>query len=359
MARLRTVIALSLAALAVAPACALAKPRAQVLRDVAPLGTHFKDRVISSSAPLAHASLAATDWQSYTAPDGINVAAAISSRYATTLSESVVQSYVDFLDSLDHGPELGTLRIYIAPPDEVTADCGGQDGTLACYDSNTKIMYVPGEEEDTGSSGVTTSYVVAHEYGHHIAAARSNPPFNAFAYGPKYWASYEMVCNRAQQGQLAPGNEQQYYLSNPGEGWAETYAQLKYPGVEWQYTPLLQPDAGAFAAAKRDVLNPWEAGVTKLFKGSFGRGGTSSKRYSFDLTLDGALRMTLHGPRATNYNLKISSNGRSEGGTTSSGSRDSVSYQAACRQDQLEHVTVAVKRVKGSGPFTLRVNYAG
>jgi hypothetical protein len=36
-----------------------------------------------------------------------------------------------------------------------------------------------------------------------------------------------------------------------------------------------------------------------------------------------------------------------------------VSYDAACRQDALEHVTVTVKRISGSGPFTLRVSYAG
>ena len=184
---------------------------------------------------------------------------------------------------------------------------------------------------DTGSAGVTTSYVVAHEYVHHIAAARSNAPFSAFRFGPKYWASYEMVCDRAVNGLLAPGNEGQFYLSNPGEGWAETYAQLKYPGVEWQFNPLMKPDAGAFAAARQDVLNPWEANVAKTFEGSFGKRGSSVRRYRFDLTLDGSLRVRLYGPKKSNYNMSFTSNGRYQGKTSAPGSRDSVSYDAACR----------------------------
>jgi hypothetical protein len=206
---------------------------------------------------------------------------------------------------------------------------------------------------------VTTSYVVAHEYGHHIAASRTNDPFSAFSFGPKYWASYERVCIRALNGELDPGNESENYLSNPGEGWAETYAQLKYPEVEWRFNPIMKPDAGAFAAANRDVLNPWQSQTTKVFSGSLGKSGSRTKRFSFDLTLDGRLQAKLAGPRSANYNLVVSSNGRDEGRTTSSDSRDTLSYAAACRQEQTERVTVAVKRVKGSGPFTLRVSYAG
>jgi hypothetical protein len=357
MPALRMILLLLLVAAAL-PATAFAKPQAQPLAYVAPLGTHFKDRVISSSSRVAHAAIDGK-WIAYPTKAGTTVSAAISDRYANRLSSQVAQSYVDFLDSLDHGSELSTLRIYIATPDEVLTDCGGQDGTLACYDSGTKIMVVPGEETDTGASGVTTSYVVAHEYGHHIAASRSNAPFSAFRFGPKYWASYEQVCDRSLKGLLAPGNEQQLYLANPGEAWAETYAQLKFPSVGWQFTPLLKPDAGAFAAARRDVLDPWRAGTTKVFKGTFGRGGSKTRRFQFNLALDGRLQVRLNGPRASNYNFSLSSNGRSEGRTTAGGSRDSISYGAACREDPVEHVTVAVNRVRGSGPFTVRVAYPG
>jgi hypothetical protein len=355
---LRLTLPLALLGALALPGAALAKPQAQPLVDAAPLGSHFKDRVFTSDPRVAHASISG-QWYSYPTKDGKTVVAAISDRYGNTLNTHVVQSYVDFLDSLEHGPELATLKIYIAPPEEVTAECGGQQGILACYDSRTKIMIVPGEEPDTGASGVTTAYVVAHEYGHHIAATRSNDPFNAFAFGPKYWASYELVCDRAIKHLLAPGNEAEFYGSNPGEGWAETYAQLKYPAVEWQYNPLMKPDAGAFDAARRDVLNPWQGATTKVFKGTFGKRGSRTKRFNFDMALDGRLQVRLSGPRKSNYNLFFVSGGENKGGTHNSGSRDSVSYDAVCREQPLERVTVGVKRMTGSGPFTVRVTYAG
>jgi hypothetical protein len=314
--------------------------------------------VTTRNPRVAHAALSGT-WHAYATADGMQVAAAVSDRYGTTLDSSVVQSYIDFLDSLPHGPELAQLRIYIAPPDEVLTECGGAEGTLACYDSSTKIMVVPGEQTNTGEAGVTTSYVVTHEYGHHVASSRSNDPFNAFRTGPKFWSSYEMVCDRSTRAILFPGNEGQFYRSNPGEGWAETYAHLKYPDVHWDFNPIMQPDAGAYAAATQDVLNPWEHNVTKVFTGSFAGRGSNTQRFSFDLTLDGRLAIHLRGPHKSNYNLFVRSNGRDEGVTTASGSRDSVSYTAACRQSAVEHVTVGVKRVAGTGPFTLRVSYAG
>jgi hypothetical protein len=168
-----------------------------------------------------------------------------------------------------------------------------------------------------------------------------------------------MVCDRTSKNLLAPGNEDRYYAQNPGEGWAETYAQLKYPDVAWQYNPLMKPDQGAFDAARKDVLTPWTKPTSEVFTSSFGKRGTNVHRFKFDLRLDGALSMKLRGPSKSNYNLVISSNGRFEGRTITHGSRDSVSYQAACREDQLEHVSVAVKRMSGSGPFTLSVKYDG
>jgi hypothetical protein len=121
----------------------------------------------------------------------------------------------------------------------------------------------------------------------------------------------------------------------------------------------MKPDAAAFEAARKDVMNPWQGDTTKTFSGKFGKSGARIRRFSFDLLLDGRLSVKLKGPRKSNYNFVITSNGRDQGRTSKDGSRDSVSYQAACRQQQSEHVTIAVKRVQGSGPFTLRVQYAG
>src|SRR3954471_22645899 len=126
MAHLRMTLAAALVAALALPAIAAAKPNAQPLVDQAPLGSGFKDRMFTSNgSPVARASLAGT-WHSYPIKDGSSVSAAISDRYANTLDTQVVKSYVDFLDSLEHGSELSKLKIFIAPPDEVLSACGGQ-----------------------------------------------------------------------------------------------------------------------------------------------------------------------------------------------------------------------------------------
>ncbi len=155
----------------------------------------------------------------------------------------------------------------IVPASEVPSDCGapGQD-ILACYIAGVRRMIVPGDMHSSG--GVTTSFVIAHEYGHHVAAYRSNAPFSALDFGPKRWSSYERVCARTLAGKLFPGDEGNHYVANPGEAWAETYAHLVYPKVHWFYTRLLKPDAGALAAARADVLDPWTGPATKRFAGT-------------------------------------------------------------------------------------------
>src|SRR5204863_8997949 len=111
--------------------------------------------------------------------EGYSVRVAVSSRY-TTPDPNIEQSCVDFLDGLPHSTELQDLGVYIAPADEVLSLCGGQEGTLACYDSGSQIMVVPGQQTDVAADGVTTSYVITHEYGHHIANHRADAPFDAF-----------------------------------------------------------------------------------------------------------------------------------------------------------------------------------
>src|SRR2546423_65135 len=127
MASLRKTLLLAvLGALMVPAAASAAKPQLQPLVDRVPLGTQFKDRFFTSSARTARVAVSGT-WNAYPIKSGQTVSAAISDRYGNQLSPTVVQTYVDFLDSLDHGPELAQLKIFIAPADEVLAACGRLD----------------------------------------------------------------------------------------------------------------------------------------------------------------------------------------------------------------------------------------
>lgn len=321
----------------------------------APASPSFLDRVIGKS-PARQLRAAPGSERAYATRDGYSVQVASVAGY--TPSPGVAEQDVAFLAGLPHGSELGQLRILLAPPAQVVAACGGQEGTLACYDPSTDTMTVPGVPLPP-SEGVSTEYVMAHEYGHHIANFRSNAPFPAEDWGPKYWASYEGVCGRTLAGLLAPGDEGANYLANPGEAWADTYAHLTFPTVGWQFTDLLAPDAGSLAAARRDVLDPWTGPVTKTFRGTFSRHGSSTRRYRVTLHLDGALAVALHGPAGTNYDLALSSLGHSDGRTSAPGSRDVFRQAAACRERQAETVTISVLRRSGSGPFAVTVGYAG
>ena len=45
--------------------------------------------------------------------------------------------------------------------------------------------------QDVGTT--TAASVLTHEYGHHIADSRQNPPWPSVNWGTKRWASYENV----------------------------------------------------------------------------------------------------------------------------------------------------------------------
>ena len=331
---------------------------AQPLVDRAPATTRFEERVLDASTARGaqpRATAAQAGEVSFPTRDGYGVRVAFTESYG--VRRDVGRSYVDFLDSLAHGPELHTLRVLIAPPTEIGEICGGGDGVLACYAPATQRMVVPGEELATGN-GPTTSYVVAHEYGHHIAANRSNEPFNALDFGPKLWASEERVCSRTIEHKLAPGDEGEAYVYNPGENWAEAYTRLKYPEQAWTFAPILKPDAAALAAARRDVLEPWTRQRAKTFRSTIGP-NARTRTFTLPLRLDGRLSARVVGPAGSNVGLTITSGAKKQGQTTSVGRSHTLTFAAACRDRATENVKFHVTRRSGSGPVSVRVSYAG
>ena len=87
-----------------------------------------------------------------------------------------------FFQSLVHGEELSRLDAYIAPLAEVHEICGGEH-VLGCYGENHLVI------PDQGDGVIDATSIAAHEYGHHVARNRLNPPWNAEDWGTKRWAT--------------------------------------------------------------------------------------------------------------------------------------------------------------------------
>ena len=204
------------------------------------------------------------------------------------------QRWADFLATLVHGPEISTVTVLLSTPEQISNICG-QDA-VACYNSRGARLYAPGE--DPGSD-LSAEAVITHEYGHHIAANRSNAPWLALDWGPKRWASAMQVCAKARRGVLVPGAEDAVqYTENPGEGWAEAYRVLNEhkagrPETPWQIVDqALYPTAAALTAAEQDVTTPWETGTTTTQTAVLTR-TKKTRTFTVATQLDGNLRMTL------------------------------------------------------------------
>lgn len=174
---------------------------------------------------------------------------------STHYGPGVTAPIAGFLTSLPHGPEIKRLLVYVAAPGEIATRCGP---VMACYDPGAGRMVVSGESGEV--AGIPREAVIAHEYGHHIAANRRRGVFPALAAGTPRWADAEGVCGLARSGQVFPGSQGLHYWENPGEAFAQAYSALVFPQLieDWRYSPLLRPDALSLAMLRRDVARPWK-----------------------------------------------------------------------------------------------------
>jgi hypothetical protein len=292
---------------------------------------------------------ASTPTRTLSSPDGHRIELEISTSYAD--DPAADQALVDFLGSRLHGAELGSLHVYVGTPREIARLCGGDARIVACYSIGEGRMYVPGEEVD----GVPVEYPLTHEYGHHLASARSNHPWDALSWGAKHWASTTRVCAHVKSGALFPGNQGRHYLDDPGEGFADGYAHLHYPVIPWQYNDLMRPGRSAFAAIRRDVLRPWVRNRSRTFRGRLGpRRGP--RTFKIRLTLDGDVTLRLRAPRGAAYAVQAETSGFAAGDVLNSGGGFVTEW---CRRRPAEQVTLTVRRQSGSGPFALTASWPG
>jgi hypothetical protein len=244
----------------------------------------------------------------YQTPSGETVTVYASNSYA--IDPALGQRWADFLASLLRGSELSSVTALLATPDEIKGICGGF--AVACYNARGGLVYAPGDDP---SPDLSAEAVVTHEYGHHVAAHRSNAPWLALDWGPKRWASSMQVCAKARAGRLVPGAEDPIsYGINPGEGWAETYRvlnerRLGEPEAPWQIvSDSLYPDDAALTAAQQDVTAPWQTETRTTRIASLTR-TTRARTYTIAAKLVGTLKVALRPSPGLRLTLDVYASG--------------------------------------------------
>ena len=302
-------------------------------------GTQVRDRVFDGGAPASTGLRKAAAAVSYPDGDGHSVSIRVSDSYLP--DPGADQALATFLGSLLHGSEMSRLNVVVVTGPEITNSCGA--GAAACYFAGENKMVIVGE---SSFGGLPTNYVIAHEYGHHIANHRKNNPWRAIDLGTKRWASYEGVCPNPMRGIYFPGNEGSHYFENPGEAFAEAYAKYdsRYRSFPWDWTSSLEPDATSYENIRQDVVQPWTGNTVSRFSGQVSRGRSSAA--TFDTPLDGSLSIKLTAPAGTDFDLALlTRSGRVLKRSARSGSREKVRF-AVCGQAKLKF---RVSAYRGSG----------
>jgi len=325
----------------------LASPAAAAVRP--------RDTVIQAPSAGSARISASADANRFPINDGSGETVAISVTEACQAACNAAdpQQIANTLGTFIHGPEMDLLSVQLDTPAQIEFDCGY--GAQACYYSGEDKIVLSGDDTPA-PEGASREFVLAHEYGHHVAGHReSPPPFpGAIDWGPPRWSSYEHVCQRSRAGALFPGNEGLHYFRDPGEAFAESFAHLRFPESEvpWRWVSSLKPDPAAFQAIREDTLDPW------MGRSALKLGGRVPPRYdgaairAFGTPLDGTVSLRPAGqPR---YNLSL----LSPAGHVLRTSRHGLSFRhqlnyTVCGQSRLRVAIRSSRRLGGT--FKLQI----
>ncbi len=269
-------------------------------------GQRPRDSVIEvpSSGSARISATAAVNRYSIDDGSGETVAIAVTDACRVVCTAADPQPIANFLGTLIHGAEMGLVTVQLDTPSQIEFDCGF--GAQACYYGSENRIVISGNDA-LAPEGASRDFVLAHEYGHHVARHRASPsPFPAaIDWGTARWSSYEHVCQRSRAGALFPGDEGLHYFRDPGEAFAESFAHYRFPasGVPWRWLRVLKPDRGAFEAIREDTLDPWWGRTAFGLRGRVPprRGGPAVR--TFRTPLDGTVSLRPAGRHR--YNLSL------------------------------------------------------
>jgi hypothetical protein len=270
---------------------------------------------------------------------------------AYPVDSALGQRWADFVGSLVHGSELSSISVYMAPLSQVERVCGSE--AYACYSAAERALIAPGEDPN---DSLSAEAIVAHEYGHHVAANRTNAPWRALHWGTKRWASSLGVCARTRSRELWPGaTDPLRYDFNPGEGFAESYRLLNERKAGRSETPwrvvseALYPSAAALVALEQDVTAPWQQAASTTSMARLTR-ATRVRTYTVPTQLDGTLTVTLRPSAGLRLSLEVLA--------SSTRVARAVGSAAVSRSTticgQRTH-RVRVRALRGTGTFSLTV----
>jgi hypothetical protein len=254
----------------------------------------LRDAVIQESGRESARISATASSQRYSIGDGseATVAVSVTAACAEFCEVRDPQRVAAFVGTLLHGDEVSLLTIQLDTEFQLGFECG--IGAEACYFSGDNKIVIGGYEEADGD-GATFEFVLAHEYGHHVAQHRAMaPPFrSAINWGTERWATVENVCRGRRAGKLFPGNEGSHYFEDPGEAFAESFAHYRFPEMQiaWRYAPSLRPNRASFRAIREDTLSPWRGRTSFTLSGRLPARGEGAAVESLRTPLDGTVSL--------------------------------------------------------------------
>ena len=175
-------------------------------------GVDVRDAVFAGPGPAGAFISTTASGQRYPLNDGsddsiaVEVTAACQEECDAADPQAIAATIATFI----HGPEVNLLTVQLDTPFQLGFDCGFE--AQACYFSGEDKIVLSGNAEPA-PDGAGREFVLAHEYGHHVAAHRDVPaPFPAaIDWGTERWASAEGVCRGYRAGDYYPGDEERNY----------------------------------------------------------------------------------------------------------------------------------------------------
>jgi hypothetical protein len=311
---------------------------------------HFHDTILREPGRTLLARTATDVWGgTYTTSTGETVRVFSSDAYAADTSFN--QARAEAIVRLPHGAEVSALTAYFLTLDEMQSVCGNQ--ALACYAPRDQTLITLGEDAPDGTSADS---ILAHEYGHHIARNRLNPPWVALDWGTKRWATTAAICPRVRSREVFPNDPFRYEL-DPAEGFAEAYRVLtevkagRQPQWWGIVDELFFPNAAALASIEQDVVAPWTQNTAVVRSGRVGATAAArSRTFRVATPLDGTLRVTVRPPARSAVRLTLSA-----GSAVLARSTPAITtvQTTVCGQ---RSVAVRVDRVRGAGAFRLTIS---